>query len=277
MHQILGAAAVIPSSSPGATPRLVQITDSHLGERPGGRLLNLDTDHSLQAVLALVREQQPRIDALLATGDISDQGSAAAYRRFHQATRGIGAAQRWLPGNHDDFAVMRATLPGADCLQRTLLCGAWQIIMLDSTIAGASGGRLADAELDALRRCLRAQPERHALICAHHHPLAVGSAWIDPQKIENAETFWRELAAFPQVRAVLSGHVHQEFEGWRGDIRVLASPSTSVQFTPGSDDFRVDTRKPGYRWFDLRPDGAIDTGVSRVQGEFQVDLSASGY
>ena len=268
---------MIFSTSPDAAVRLVQITDSHLGERPGSRLLDLDTDHSLQAVLALVREQQPRVDVLLATGDISDQGSAAAYRRFHQATRGLGAAQRWLPGNHDDFAVMRATLPGAECLQRTLLCGAWQIIMLDSTIPGAPGGRLSPAELDALRGSLRAEPDRHALVCTHHHSVAVGAAWIDPQKIENAEEFWRALAAFPQVRGVLSGHVHQELDGWRGDIRVLTSPSTSVQFARGSDEFRADTSKPGYRWLDLHPDGNITTGVARVQGEFHVDLSASGY
>lgn len=268
---------MIPSSSTGAAPRLVQITDSHLGERPGSRLLGLDTDHSLQAVLALVREEQPRIDALLATGDISDQGSARAYLRFRDAVAGLGRAQRWLPGNHDDAAVMRAALPGAACLERTLLCGAWQIIMLDSTIAGASGGRLARAELDALRACVEAHPQRHALICAHHPAIAVGAAWLDPQMIENAGEFWRELAAFPQVRAVLSGHVHQELDTWRGDIRVLTSPSTSVQFARGSDEFRVDDRAPGYRWLDLHPDGRIDTGVSRVAGEFHVDLNASGY
>lgn len=265
------------SSSQDATLRLVQITDSHLGERPGTRLLNVDTDRSLGSVLALVRERQPRIDVLLATGDISDQGNAGAYRRFREATRALGSAQRWLPGNHDDLAIMRATLAGDACLQRTLLCGNWQIIMLDSTIAGAPGGRLAAGELEALRACLRNEPQRHALVCLHHHVVAVGCAWIDPQQIANAEEFWRELSVFPQVRAVLSGHVHQELDMLRGNVRVLTSPSTSVQFARGSDDFRVDALPPGYRWLDLHPDGRIDTGVERVQEHFQVDLTASGY
>lgn len=268
---------MISSLSSNAALRLVQITDSHLGERPGSRLLNLDTDRSLQAVLSLVREQQPRIDVLLATGDLSDQGSAGAYRRFLAATRDLGAAQRWLPGNHDDPAVMRNVLSGDVRLQRHLLCGAWQVIMLDSTIPGASGGRLARAELDALRACLQAEPRRHALVCLHHHVLPVGSAWIDPQRIDNAGEFWQALSDFGQVRAVLSGHVHQERDCLHGDIRVLTSPSTSVQFAGGSDEFRVDPSAPGYRWLDLHPDGRIDTGIARVEGEFQVDLNASGY
>ena len=74
--------------------RAVQITDSHLGERVGSRLLNLDTDRSLAAVVDLVRAQQAHIDVVLATGDLSDQGSSAAYRRFLHATRDLGAHSR---------------------------------------------------------------------------------------------------------------------------------------------------------------------------------------
>lgn len=258
--------------------RLVQITDSHLGERPGTRLLNMDTDHSLEAVLALVRAQQPHIDILLATGDLSDQGGPAAYRRFLAATATFDAAVRWLPGNHDVPATMHTVLGDDVRLLRNLLGGGWQIIMLDSSVPGQVGGNLAAVELAALRACLAAEPQRHALICVHHHVLPVGAAWIDNQMVANAAEFWRTAAAFPQVRAVLSGHVHQASEQRRGDVRVLTTPSTCVQFASGSDNFRVDTLAPGYRWFDLHPDGRFDTGVERVSGiDFQVDLSASGY
>lgn len=262
----------------GRPLRLVQITDCHLGERVGTRLLNMDTDRSLAAVLELVRAQQPAIDLLLATGDLSDQGGPAAYRRFLQATRDLGTHTRWLPGNHDDPAVMRKLL-GADVrLQRNLLLGNWQVVTLDSTIAGEVGGMLAQHELELLCELLRAEPQRHTLICLHHPVLPIGSAWIDPQRVANAEQFWAALAPFAQVRAVLCGHVHQQFEVLRGDIRVITSPSTCVQFAPGSADFRVDGVPPGYRWLDLYPDGRIDTEVVRVSGcDFEVDLTASGY
>jgi len=59
---------------------------------------------------------------------------------------------------------------------------------------------------------------------------------------------------------------------------MLASPSTSVQFLPDSDEFSVDTRPPGYRWLNLHPDGTIETGVERVEDEdFGLDLNSNGY
>ncbi|MNE97422.1 3',5'-cyclic adenosine monophosphate phosphodiesterase CpdA [compost metagenome] len=51
-----------------------------------------------------------------------------------------------------------------------------------------------------------------------------------------------------------------------------------MQFTPGSEDFAVDTRSPGYRWLRLLADGRVETGVSRVTGiDFEVDYSVKGY
>lgn len=258
--------------------RVVQITDCHLGERVGTRLLNLDTDRSLAAVLDLVRAQQPQIDAVLATGDLSDQGGPIAYRRFLNATRDLSTNARWLPGNHDDAVMMRRTLGSDARTQRNLIIGNWQIIMLDSAIPGEVGGYLDESELVALRSCLRAEPNLHALICVHHHVVPIGCDWLDTQLIANAERFWSVIDEFSQVRAVLCGHVHQCSETQRNQVRIITSPSTCVQFAPNSVDFRVDNEVPGYRWLDLHDDGRIDTAVERVTAiEFEIDLTASGY
>lgn len=268
----------ISTKAQHAPLRAIQITDCHLGERVGARLLNLDTDRSLASVLNLIRARQSRIDVLLATGDLSDQGSAFAYRRFLHATRDLGQHARWLPGNHDEAATLRKTLGNDARLQRNLLCGNWQIVMLNSAVPGEVGGHLAESELAALRHCLRTAPQQHALICLHHQVLPVGCDWLDAQMVANADAFWALVDEFPQVRAVLSGHVHQQSETRRNEVRVLTSPSTCVQFAPHSSEFRVDTEPPGYRWFDLHDDGAIDTGVERVAAiDFDVDLTATGY
>jgi Icc protein len=275
--------------------RLVQITDCHLGEQPNYRLLDLDTDRSLAAVLQLIAREQPHIDAVVATGDLADRGSAEAYRRFARATATLCAHTaldadegcRWLPGNHDDWPGIRAALgPAHPRLRRQLLLPGWQVIMLDSTIPGEVGGNLTVSELAALRRCLDAEPERFALICLHHHILPVGAAWLDAQRVANGEQLLAELARHPQVRGVLSGHVHQNSERTlRSDaagpdgIRLLTSPSTCVQFAANSAEFQIDAQAaPGYRWLDLLADGRIVTGVSRVRDvRFDVDETAVGY
>ncbi|MEQ8803502.1 MAG: hypothetical protein RLP45_15820, partial [Haliea sp.] len=58
----------------GDTVRVLQLTDTHLCRERGGSLLGMDTDHSLQAVIALARREQPQIDVLLGTGDMSNHG-----------------------------------------------------------------------------------------------------------------------------------------------------------------------------------------------------------
>jgi hypothetical protein len=39
-----------------------------------------------------------------------------------------------------------------------------------------------------------------------------------------------------------------------------------MQFAPGRDAFALDTQPPGYRRFQLFPDGTVETEVVRVSG-----------
>ncbi|RCL61780.1 MAG: phosphodiesterase, partial [Pseudomonas sp.] len=70
----------------------------------------------------------------------------------------------------------------------------------------------------------------------------------------------------------------QAFDQSRNGVRLLATPSTGVQFTPQSEDFQVDSAAPGYRWLRLYADGRLETDVSRVSGiDFEIDYSVKGY
>jgi Icc protein len=218
----------------------------------------MDTDHSLGAVLESVSDERAHIDIVLGTGDLSDNGSREAYLRLHRAFSALPGKKYWLPGK----------------------AGNWQIVMLDSQIPGEVGGRLGDAQLALLEAALgRAQSSSlFSLVCLHHQPVPIGCDWLDQQMVEDADAFWDLVDQYPGVRGVLWGHVHQQIDHWRGDILLMSSPSTCVQFKPGSVDFAADDQSPGYRWLDLAADGSIDTGVSRVTGvPFVVDLESDGY
>ncbi|MCU1718314.1 3',5'-cyclic-AMP phosphodiesterase [Pseudomonas sp. 5P_3.1_Bac2] len=268
---------------PSTTPThdsvlLIQLSDSHLFAQPGDRLLGMDTYDSLQQVVSQVQQEQPQIDLLLATGDLSQDGSEASYQCFRQLTAAIKAPARWLPGNHDEVPAMQAACVGTDLLKPVVDVGNWRVTLLDSSVPGAVPGYLSDQQLAVLERALSEAPDRHHLICLHHHPVSIGCAWMEPIGLRNPEALFAVLSRFNQVRALLWGHVHQEIDQPRGNVRLLASPSTCVQFMPGSEDFQVDSTAPGYRWLRLHGDGRIDTGVSRVSGiEFEIDYSVKGY
>ncbi len=112
----------------------------------------------------------------------------------------------------------------------------------------------------------------------HHHPLLVGSAWLDQHALKDADAFWQVVGRFENVKGVLCGHVHQDMNVLYNGIRVMATPSTCVQFKPDSDDFALDTESPGWRELELHSNGDITTEVNRLpDGQFQPDFNSNGY
>lgn len=270
--------ALTKSTAVDRSVLLVQLSDSHLFADAAGKLLGMDTQDSLQRVIERVLQEQPQIDLVLASGDLSQDGSVASYQRFRDMTAVIPAPARWFPGNHDEVPAMQATCVGTDLLDPVIDLGNWRVTLLDSSIPGAVPGYLDDRQLALLARALSEAPDRHHLICLHHHPVSIDCKWMEPIGVRNRDALFAVLERFSNVRAVLWGHIHQEFDQLRGPIRLLASPSTCVQFVPGSEEFQVDKSAPGYRWLRLFDDGRLETGVSRVTGiTFEIDYAIKGY
>jgi Icc protein len=142
--------------------------------------------------------------------------------------------------------------------------GAWKFVMLDSYQAGCVGGRLSASELARLDAELGTGAP-HAMVCLHHHPVAMDSRWLDTSGLSNAAEFWRVIDAHDCVRAVTWGHVHQVYEANRGPVKLFATPSTGAQFLPRSDRYAVDSRPPAYRTFELHADGRIETEVHWIE------------
>ena len=271
-------AVVTLTHTSGRALRIAQITDTHLEQSQGGQLLGMDTDASLAHVLNLVRTAERPPDLVLATGDLANHGTVEAYLRVRERFDALGVPWFWLPGNHDDFGPMERALGRGAPMTRAVRTPSWQIVLLDSTMAGEVGGRLGDEELDLLDELLAQEPGRHALVCLHHPPVKVGARWLDEQRVADAAKFFRVIERHPQVRAVLWGHVHQEFRRRRKGVLLLATPSTCIQFAPNSVEFAVDEQPPGMRWLELADDGSVTTRVERVKGvEFHFDRNSTGY
>jgi Icc protein len=244
--------------------QILQITDPHLYGSAAGRLRGVETDSSLHAVLDDAFARVPDYAAVLVTGDlVQDDGSG--YLRFRSILGNLEKPVLCIPGNHDEPEAMRRELNVAPFQ----ICGTheaegWQFIMLDSYDPGHVGGRLTPNELARLDSALAASP-KHAMVCMHHHPITMGSRWLDTVGLTEPEAFWRVIDSHAQVRAVVWGHVHQAYDGRRGDVRLFATPSTGAQFLPKSDRYAVDTRPPAYRHFNLLADGRIDTAVHWIE------------
>lgn len=241
--------------------RLIHLTDPHLFGDEHGALRGIETLASLQRALAHARAHEPPPDAWLVTGDLV-QDDSCGYAHFRRCFAGLGRPVLCIPGNHDDAAALRQALAGEPFRVGGFSdFGAWRIVLLDSTIPGAAGGRLAATELQRLDAALAGARQRYALVCLHHHPVSMASRWLDQVGLANPAEFLAVTERHTQVRAILWGHVHQSFEALRKGVRLLSTPSTCAQFLPHAEDFAIDARPPAYRTLELREDGTVHTEV----------------
>ena len=126
---------------------IIQITDSHLGLNEGDTLLSMNPDDSLLHVLNLVKQQQPSIDLLLATGDIVNHHGLSVYQRFVDVVaKHLPAPMAWLPGNHDNVDMMETIIK--ESTNQVIINGSWAIVLLDSHVVGEIHGEFSDSTLN---------------------------------------------------------------------------------------------------------------------------------
>ena len=244
-------------------PRFLLLSDPHLFASPSGSLRGINSLDALRRVLDDVAARQLAFDAVICTGDIVND-EPGGYAHFARELAALDKPVYCIPGNHDDPARLAQALAAAPFqVGGHVDAGAWRIVLLDSCVPGSARGHLADSELRALDAALSAT-DRYAMVCVHHHPVAMGSRWLDAVGIDNAEALFEVLDAHPQVRAIVWGHVHQCFDARRRGVRLLATPSTGAQFQPQAANFAVDARPPAYRHLTLHADGTLDTEVMWV-------------
>ncbi len=215
---------------------------------------------TLELVLDHIREADWAADLVALTGDLIQDDSREAYAHVDRLLARLDLPVYCVPGNHDIPPLMRETLDP----ERFHYCGAteirnWLLAGADSCIEGTAGGRVAAAELERVAALIAASAAEHALVWVHHPPLPVGSRWLDELGMENGDEFLRRLARSGKARMAVFGHAHQAFEGRRGQVRVVGTPSTCRQFRIGSDSFDVDDNPPAYRRITLHPGGTVYT------------------
>lgn len=256
--------------SPEGPLRLLQITDVHLRAVAGDTLLGVDTWHSVAAVLdQALAEHRP--DALLLTGDVAQDPDPEVYARFYGwLTARFPGPTLVTPGNHDIAANMGALLE----TKRLELPG-WQVLPLDSHVDDEPQALVTDADFAALQAACNSSTNANLLVITHHPPVRIGCPWLDRDRIQNGQELLEWMAEHGRIRALVFGHAHQELTLTHRHLSLLGTPSTCIQFEPGSSRFSVDEQKPGYRWLLLGNEGSVRSQVRRVEDyPLEIDRSA---
>lgn len=259
---------------------IIQFTDCHLFKDEKAKLCGVDTAKSFAAVLEEAYESSHwPPDVVLITGDISQDESNESYERFVKIVEALDVPMFCLPGNHDVPAKMQSLLATDNInTTRQILGDGWQVLLLDSTVYKQNAGFLRQDELNFLDQCLAVHDDLNALVALHHNVIDTRTPWIDTMTLKNAEEFFGVIDKRPNVKGILTGHIHQDLAQKHKAVPIYGSPSTCIQFSPQAPRFQLDSLQPGYRWLKLQSSGAIKTGVERLRhSSFNPDPSATGY
>jgi Icc protein len=244
----------------------VQLSDLHIGASENG----FDPVPHLEAVVEAVRSLPNRPDAVLVSGDLTDDGAADGYRVARELLERLEAPLHVLPGNHDDRGRLRAAfgLPGDgdEPVRYSADVGELRLVVFDSNVPGQDPGRYDPEQLGWLDAELGVEPARPTLLALHHPPLATGIREWDGINLEPGQRplLAEVVARHPQLRAIVGGHLHRVAASALAGVPVLAVPSTYLQALPDFETEGVELLPhPGFALHVLR-DGELGSQAQTV-------------
>jgi 3',5'-cyclic-AMP phosphodiesterase len=194
---------------------IAQITDLHI--KPPGELAcrRVDTAEALTRLIAQLKNLRPRPAAVVASGDLVDDASEAAYAHLDRLLAPLDLPLAVIPGNHDNRDLVRRLFCGQRYAQPSgaanllLALKALDLFLLDSSVPGQPYGQLDGATLSWLDVALASSDDRPALVFLHHPPFVTGIVHMDRQNLQNARDLAAVVAGHPRVRLIAAGHVHR--------------------------------------------------------------------
>lgn len=227
---------------------IAHISDFHVfSDAPETSLVRADAADAARKVIADIATHQPKIDAVIFTGDLADGGSGADYALMKDILSPIDAPVFVVPGNHDDRTELRAAfadvLPFGDGpkLYYESHLGDLRILALDTLVQGHIHGALDQSQLDWLESKLESQPFSPTLIAMHHPPFPSGVSTLDAMALtEGSDALGSLVAAYDAPLYILAGHIHRPFQAiWNGAFcQVGGGPSFqhALDLRPGAPE-----------------------------------------
>ncbi len=242
------------------------MTDPHLFGDTTGSFRGTVTHATLSDVIEHYQSSGWQADLIAATGDLIQDESADAYERFVELMGTLDLPVHCVPGNHDVRNLMQravSTPPFFYCAATEM--DNWLIVGIDSCDTNDAGGAISPSEYERLDQAIDSSDADHVLLCLHHPPVVMGSAWLDTVGLDSPDEFFDRISASGKVRLAIFGHVHQAYEGEHHGVQIIGTPSTCRQFKPYSDEFAVDDQPPAYRRITLHQNGTFEAELVWVE------------
>jgi 3',5'-cyclic AMP phosphodiesterase CpdA len=258
----------------------VHLSDTHLYGDDSLHYGIVDTTAALQRVLARAAEI-PDVDAVVLSGDLSEDGTVASYRRLRDLVEPWaaerGAEVVYAMGNHDVADAFTEVLGDR---RRVHTLGRHRIVTLDSAVPGAAYGSVDAAQLAWLSDVLSDPTDLGTVVVVHHPPTPAVTPLLRRLQLDDPHALLGVLEG-SDVRLVLSGHYHHALTTLERGIPVVVAPgvtnTSDVTAPEGVERARVGS---GFALVEVPASGAPRVSVVAVpsdrDGELVFELDADG-
>lgn len=216
---------------------LAHLTDLHV--RPEGvpAYRVAETNKLLARAIDALLALEPRPDAVVVSGDLTDCGLVEEYEVLKRQLARLPMPVHLVLGNHDRreaylevFGAPAGAAGPEGFVGFDVDVAGLRLIGVDTIVPGASFGTLCAARLADLDARLAARPEVPTMIVMHHPPAPCGIAHMDRiALVDGVEGLAEVVARHPQVERVLAGHHHRPIQSRFAGTILQVAPSVAHQ------------------------------------------------
>ena len=185
--------------------RLIHLSDLHITDC-GKPIWDTNVVSHFEMMLDKIKQVKD-VDAIIVTGDISNDGSPWSYDYVFKSFDALGVPVLCCPGNHDSLPSFHS-----GSTNRSVHIGGWKVILLNSVMKdeddpnkNRASGYIYPEAIAWLREELK---EQIPTCIALHHPTLDPGGWFNRKLLINRDEFNALIQNFEHVKLVMYGHIH---------------------------------------------------------------------
>tara|TARA_Y100001970_G_scaffold272380_1_gene369029 strand:- start:726 stop:1592 length:867 start_codon:yes stop_codon:yes gene_type:complete len=211
---------------------IAQISDMHI---VGNESLNILNNIQLEKTIKKINKFKPKIDLIVATGDLTDNGYTNEYKVLQKIFSKSVPDVLMIPGNHDKRKNLIKIFSNQEyLLNNKFFCYTVSnlpvfLIFLDTLVEGKPGGEICKERFLWLKERLFQNKDKPTIIFLHHPPFNCGIWWMDAIGLKGRKELKKLIESYTNIEAILAGHIHRSIQKkWAGTFAHIA-PSTAHQ------------------------------------------------
>ena len=211
---------------------IAQISDMHIVNNESQNNLN---NIQLEKTINKINSFEPKIDLVVATGDLTDNGYISEYKVLQKIISKSIPKVLMIPGNHDKRENLIKIFSNQKYLYNNkFFCYTKNnlpvfLIFIDTLVEGKPEGEVCEERIKWLKEILFQNKDKPIIIFLHHPPFDSGIWWMDAIGLKGRKKLKQIIESYTNIEAIFAGHVHRSIQKkWAGTFGHIA-PSTAHQ------------------------------------------------